>query len=114
MAYLTGYLNERTRFVAANDNRPNLPRYKPEAIKANWGIVEFLTDFGNERGLTPAQVSLAWLLAQKPWVVPIPGTTKLAYFQEDLLSADIEFTADELRQINDFITNFKITGSRVQ
>jgi aryl-alcohol dehydrogenase-like predicted oxidoreductase len=111
-ALLTGFINERTKYVPANDNRPGLPRYQPDAIKANWGIIEFLTDFGNQRGLTPAQVSLAWLLAQKPWVVPIPGTTKLAHLQENLLSADINLSAEELKQINDFITNFKITGDR--
>lgn len=111
-AYLTGFLNERTKFNPSNDNRPTLPRYTPDAIKANWGIVEFLTDFGNQRGLTPAQISLAWLLAQKPWVVPIPGTSKSAHLQENLLSADIELSDDELKQITDFITNFKITGAR--
>ena len=111
-AYLTGFLNERTKFNPANDNRPTLPRYTPEGIKANWGIVEFLTDFGNQRGFTPAQLSLAWLLAQKPWVVPIPGTSKSAHLQENLLSADIVLSDDELKQITDFITNFKITGAR--
>ena len=87
-AYLTGYLNERTKYVPGNDNRPTLPRYQPEAIKANWAIIEVLNDFGNQKGLTPAQVSLAWLMAQKPWIVPIPGTTKLAHLQENLWSAD--------------------------
>lgn len=111
-AYLSGFLNERTKFNPANDNRPTLPRYTPEAIKANWGIIEFLTDFGNQRGYTPAQISLAWLLAQKPWVVPIPGTSKLAHLQENLLSADVNLTNDEVKQITDFLTNFKITGDR--
>lgn len=111
-AYLTGFLNERTKFVPSNDNRPTLPRYQPEAIKANWGIIEFLTDFGNQRGLTPAQVSLAWLLAQKPFVVPIPGTTKLAHLQENLLAADIELTPAELKEITEAISSFKIVGDR--
>lgn len=111
-AFLTGFLNERTKYVPNNDNRPTLPRYKQEAVRANWGIIEFLTDFGNQRGLTPAQISLAWLLVQKPWVVPIPVTTKLAHLQENLLTADIKFSTDEVKQINDFITNFKITGDR--
>lgn len=111
-ALLTGFINERTKYNPNNDNRPGLPRYQEAAIKANWGIIEFLTDFGNQRGLTPAQVSLAWLHSLKPWVVPIPGTTKLAHLQENLLSASVEFAADELKQINDFISNFKITGDR--
>lgn len=111
-AYLTGFLNERTKFVPTNDNRPTLPRYQPEAIKANWGIIEFLTDFGNQRGLTPAQVSLVWLLAQKPFVVPIPGTTKMAHLQENLLAADIAFTPSELKQITETISSIRIVGDR--
>ncbi|PSR52652.1 aldo/keto reductase [Adhaeribacter arboris] len=111
-AYLTGYLNERTKFVPSNDNRPTLPRYTPEAIKANWSIIEFLTDFGNQRGLTPAQVSLAWLLALKPWVVPIPGTTKLAHFQENQGAANIAFTPQELNSITETISKIKIFGDR--
>ena len=111
-AYLTGYLNERTKFIPSNDNRPTLPRYTPEAIKANWSIIEFLTEFGNQRGLTAAQVSLAWLLQQKPWVVPIPGTTKLAHLQENLWSSDFEFTPDEMRIITGTISNINIVGDR--
>jgi aryl-alcohol dehydrogenase-like predicted oxidoreductase len=111
-ALLTGFINEHTKYNPSNDNRPGLPRYQEAAIKANWGIIEFLTDFGNQRGLTPAQVSLAWLLSLKPWVVPIPGTTKLAHLQENLFSASLELTPEDLRQINEFISNFKITGDR--
>lgn len=111
-AYLTGYLNERTKFIPSNDNRPTLPRYTPEAIKANWSIIEFLTDFGNQRGLTAAQISLAWLLQQKPWVVPIPGTTKMAHLQENIWSSDIEFTADEMSKITATISNINIVGDR--
>lgn len=111
-AYLAGTINERTKYNASNDNRPNLPRYQPEAIVANWDIITMLTDFGNQRGYTAAQVALSWLLAQKPWIVPIPGTTKQAHLQENLLSSSVELSADELKQINDFINNFKITGDR--
>lgn len=111
-ALLTGFINERTKYNPANDNRPGLPRYQEAAIKANWGIIEFLTDFGNQRGLTPAQVSLAWLQSLKPWVVSIPGTTKLAHLQENLHSTTVALTTEELKQINDFISNFKITGDR--
>jgi len=111
-ALLTGFINERTKYNPNNDNRPGLPRYQEAAIKANWGIIDFLTDFGNQRGLTPAQISLAWLHSLKPWVVPIPGTTKLAHLQENLWSASVELSVEELKQINDFISNFKITGDR--
>lgn len=111
-AYLAGTINERTTYNASNDNRPTLPRYQPEAIVANWGIISMLTDFGNQRGYTAAQVALSWLLAQKPWIVPIPGTTKQAHLQENLWSSSIELSADELKQINDFFNNFKITGDR--
>ena len=111
-AYLAGTLTERTKFVAGNDNRQTLPRYRPEAIKANWKIIELLTDFGNQRGLTPAQVSLAWLLAQKSWVVPIPGTTKQAHLQENLLSADYQFNPEELAKFTADLTAIEIVGDR--
>lgn len=111
-AYLTGYINERTKYVAGNDNRSTLPRYAPDAVKANWSIVDILTEFGNQRGYTAAQVALAWLLAQKLWVVPIPGTTKLAHLQENIWSGDIELTADELKTITEAVSQIKIMGDR--
>jgi aryl-alcohol dehydrogenase-like predicted oxidoreductase len=111
-AYLTGYINERTTYVTGNDNRPGLPRYQPAAVIANWKIIDVLVKFGNERGLTAAQVALAWLLAQKPWVVPIPGTTKLAHLQENLMSTNYAFTGDELKQLSDDISTITITGAR--
>jgi aryl-alcohol dehydrogenase-like predicted oxidoreductase len=111
-ALLTGYINPLTKYVADNDNRDTLPRYTPEAVKANWPLMEAIADFGNQRGLTAAQVSLAWLLAQKPWIVPIPGTTKLAHLQENLWSANYEFTNDELKAFTEKIAGIKITGAR--
>lgn len=110
--FLSGFINERTKYNPANDNRPTLPRYQPDAIKANWVMIDLLTEFGNQRGLTAAQVSLAWLLAQKPWIVPIPGTTKLAHLQENLLSADFEFSDEELKKITAAVANIKIAGDR--
>lgn len=110
--FLSGYINENTKYNAANDNRPTLPRYQPDAIKANWILIDTLAAFGNQRGLTPAQVALAWLLAQKPWVVPIPGTTKLAHLQENLGSADFEFNADELKTLTEALNKIKIVGER--
>lgn len=110
--YLSGFINERTRFNPANDNRPSLPRYQPDAIRANWVMIDVLTEFGNHRGLTAAQVALAWLLAQKPWVVPIPGTTKLAHLQENLWSADFTFTPQELKELTAAVSKITIQGDR--
>jgi aryl-alcohol dehydrogenase-like predicted oxidoreductase len=110
--YLTGTLNEQTKFYAANDNRAGLPRYTPEAMKANRPVIDALIDFGHPRGLTPAQVALTWLLAQKPWIVPIPGTTKLAHLQENLGAADLQFTAEELRNLDSAVSKIKIHGDR--
>lgn len=111
-ALLTGYINEHTKFDPNNDNRATLPRYQPDAIAANWPLIEVLTTFGNQRGLTAAQVSLAWLLAQKPWIVPIPGTTKMAHLQENLWAMNIEFTDSELKTLTAEISKIKIVGDR--
>jgi aryl-alcohol dehydrogenase-like predicted oxidoreductase len=111
-AFLSGYLNENTKYNPANDNRPTLPRYQPDAIKANWVMIDTLAAFGNQRGLTPSQVALAWLLAQKPFIVPIPGTTKLAHLQENLWSSDFEFAPDELKKLTADLSKIKIVGDR--
>lgn len=111
-AYLTGYINERTVYDPNNDNRGKLPRYQPEAVIANWKIIDVLTEFGNRRGITAAQVSLAWLLAQKSWIVPIPGTTKWAHLQENLSVMDFEFTSEELKNLTDSISKINIVGNR--
>ncbi len=110
--YLTGTLNEQTKFYAANDNRAGLPRFTPEAMKANRVIVDALNEFGHPRGLTSAQVALAWLLAKKPWIVPIPGTTKLAHLQENLATADLQFTREELSNLDSAVSKIKIHGDR--
>jgi aryl-alcohol dehydrogenase-like predicted oxidoreductase len=110
--FLSGYLNENTKYNPANDNRPTLPRYQPDAIKANWIMIDTLAAFGNQRGLTAAQVALAWLLAQKPFIVPIPGTTKLAHFQENLSAADFAFTPDELKKLTEDVLKIKLVGDR--
>jgi aryl-alcohol dehydrogenase-like predicted oxidoreductase len=110
--YLTGLLNEQTKFYAANDNRAGLPRFTPEAMKANRPLVEVLIDFGHQRGLTPSQVALTWLLAKKPWIVPIPGTTKQAHLHENLATADLRFTAEELNELDSAVSKIKIFGDR--
>ena len=109
---ITGYINERTKYDAANDNRPSLPRYQPDAIIANWPLIDALKDFGHQRGLTVAQVALAWLLAQKPFIVPIPGTTKQAHLQENMWAADYEFNANELIMLTEDLNKIKIVGER--
>jgi aryl-alcohol dehydrogenase-like predicted oxidoreductase len=110
--FLSGFINERTKFNPANDNRPALPRYQPDAIKANWAMIDVLTEFGNQRGLTAAQVALAWLLAQKPWIVPIPGTTKLAHLQENIWSVNVAFTDEEFIKLNEAFSKITIVGDR--
>jgi aryl-alcohol dehydrogenase-like predicted oxidoreductase len=110
--YLTGALNEQTQFFAANDNRAELPRFTPEAMKANMVIVDLLIEFGKQRGLTSSQVSLAWLLSQKPWIVPIPGTTKIGHLMENMASADIQFTAEELQILEQAVSKIRIQGDR--
>lgn len=109
---ITGYINERTKYITANDNRASLPRYQPETIIANWPLIDILKEFGDHRGLTVAQVALAWLLAQKPFIVPVPGTTKLAHLQENMGAADYEFTGDELSKLTANLNQVKIVGER--
>ena len=109
---ITGYINERTKYNSANDNRPSLPRYQRDAIIANWPLIEILKEFGDHRGLTVAQVALAWLLAQKSFIVPIPGTTKLAHLQENMWAANYEFTPDELPKLTADLSKVKIVGER--
>ena len=101
--FLGGALNEYTRFDSGNDNRNTLPRFTPAAMRANLAIVEVLNRFGRPRGATSTQVAMAWLLAKKPWIVPIPGTTKLAHLDENLRTADLTFTADEMREVEDAV-----------
>jgi aryl-alcohol dehydrogenase-like predicted oxidoreductase len=110
--YLSGYLTERTKFNPANDNRTTMPRFTPEAIKTNWVLIDVIAEFANQRGLTVAQVALAWLLAQKPWIVPIPGTTKLAHLQENIWATDFEFSSDELKNITEAVSKLTIAGDR--
>lgn len=110
--FLTGMLNDQTKFYAQNDNRPTLPRFAPAAMRANRVLVDILVEFGNHRGLTPSQVALTWLLAQKPWIVPIPGTTKAAHLAENLAAIDLTFTPDELRGLSDSFSKMAIQGDR--
>jgi len=110
--FLGGALNEYTRFDSGNDNRDTLPRFTPAAMRANLAIVEVLNRFGRSRGATSAQVAMAWLLARKPWIVPIPGTTKLAHLDENLRTADFSLTADEIREVESAVSKINIVGDR--
>jgi aryl-alcohol dehydrogenase-like predicted oxidoreductase len=110
--YLSGAMNERTKFDSSNDNRATLPRFTAEAMKANRGLVDLLTEFGRRKRATPTQVALAWLLAQEPWIVPIPGTTKLERLEENLRSADLEFTPEEWHDLDRAVSKIKLQGDR--
>ncbi|MEO8595414.1 MAG: aldo/keto reductase [Candidatus Solibacter sp.] len=109
--FLTGKIEDSTKFEA-NDFRHILPRFTPGAMKANRALVDLLGEIGTRKHATPAQIALAWLLAQKPWIVPIPGTTKLARLEENLGAAEMQLTADDLREIDSAATNITIQGSR--
>lgn len=110
--FLGGGLNEYTKFHEAIDNRATLPRFTPEAIRANTRLVEVLNTFGRTRGITSAQVSLAWLLAKKPWIVPIPGTTKLAHLEENLRAMEVVLTSDDIRELDEAVAQIEIVGNR--
>jgi aryl-alcohol dehydrogenase-like predicted oxidoreductase len=102
--FLTGKMDENTRFDSS-DFRSRVPRLAPEALKANLVLVDLLRDVARRKGATPAQIALAWLLAQKPWIVPIPGTTKLHRLDENLGAVAVELTGDDLRMIDSATSN---------
>jgi aryl-alcohol dehydrogenase-like predicted oxidoreductase len=109
--FLTGKMNENTTFDSS-DFRNMLPRFTPEARKANQALVDLLGEIAKRKKATPAQIALAWLLAQKPWIVPIPGTTKLKRLEENIGAAAIEITADDLREIDSAASKIKVEGAR--
>ena len=109
--FLTGKIDENTTFDKS-DFRNSVPRFKPENRKANQAVVDLLARIATEKGATPAQIALAWLLAQKPWIVPIPGTTKLSRLDENIGSLEIKLTSDDLREINTAASKITIEGER--
>lgn len=109
--FLTGAISESTEFDS-NDFRNVVPRFSAEARKANLALVKAIDSIASAKKVTKAQIALAWLLAQKPWIVPIPGTTKLHRLEENLAAADVVLTTDELRQIDDAISAVEVQGSR--
>jgi aryl-alcohol dehydrogenase-like predicted oxidoreductase len=109
--FLTGKIDESTTFESA-DFRSVLPRFSPEARKANQAFVDLLARVAERKHATPAQIALAWLLAQKPWIVPIPGTTKLERLEENIGAADVELTTDDLREIDSVVATIAPAGDR--
>ena len=109
--FLTGKIDENAKFDSS-DFRSTLPRFTPEALKANQALIDLLSRIGERHQATPAQIALAWLLAQKPWIVPIPGTTKLHRLDENIGSLSIQLSADDLRDIDDAASKITIQGAR--
>jgi aryl-alcohol dehydrogenase-like predicted oxidoreductase len=109
--FLTGTIDENTTF-ADDDFRKGVPRFTPEARAANQSFVDLLATVAERKGATPAQIALTWLLAQKPWIVPIPGTTKPHRLEENMSAADVELTVDDLREIDDAASQITVEGAR--
>ncbi len=109
--FLTGKIDADTKFDST-DFRSSVPRFSPENRKANQALVDVISSFAGQKNVTVAQIALAWLLAKKPWIVPIPGTTKLARLEENLGAAEVELTLDEVRALEDASSKIKIEGAR--
>ncbi|MDB5172639.1 MAG: putative oxidoreductase, aryl-alcohol dehydrogenase like protein [Phycisphaerales bacterium] len=109
--FLTGAMNENTK-LDSTDFRSTLPRFTPEAMKANQALIDLLARIAQRKKATPAQIALAWLLAQKPWIVPIPGTTKLNRLEENIGAVEVELTPDDLREIDSAASRIRVQGAR--
>ncbi len=109
--FLTGKIDENATFDTS-DFRSRLPRFAPDALKANQALIKLLSSIAEEKHATPAQIALAWLLAQKPWMVPIPGTTKLARLEENLGALDVQLTSGDLQQIDRAASQIEVQGAR--
>jgi aryl-alcohol dehydrogenase-like predicted oxidoreductase len=109
--YLTGTITEDTKFDP-NDNRGTFPRFSPQALKANRGLIDVIQAFAERQHATSAQVALAWLLAQKPWIVPIPGTTRLQRLEENIGSTFVELTANDLQELDRATAEIPVEGDR--
>jgi aryl-alcohol dehydrogenase-like predicted oxidoreductase len=109
--FLTGKIDEKAKFDSS-DFRSTLPRFTPEALKANQALINLLASIGKRKKATPAQIALAWLLAQKPWIVPIPGTTKLHRLDENIGALAVELTPNDLREIDSASSKITVQGAR--
>jgi aryl-alcohol dehydrogenase-like predicted oxidoreductase len=110
--FLTGTLTASTNFDASNDIRSTIPRFSPEAMQHNQAVVDLLASIAQRKGATPGQIALAWLLAQKPWIVPIPGTRKLHRLEENIGAGDVELSGDELAEIEAAASKIQVQGGR--
>jgi aryl-alcohol dehydrogenase-like predicted oxidoreductase len=110
--FLTGTVSASTSFDPTNDIRSTIPRFTPEALRHNQAVVDLLASIAERKGATSGQIALAWLLAQKPWIVPIPGTRKLHRLEENLGAADVELSAEELAEIEDAASKIQVQGGR--
>ena len=111
--YLTGKIDARTKFDPKMDLRSDFPRFSPEALAANRAVVDLLKRVAEKKNATPAQIALAWLLAQKPWIVPIPGTRNLDHLNENLGAINVELTSADLREIETDFSKIKVQGERM-
>jgi aryl-alcohol dehydrogenase-like predicted oxidoreductase len=109
--FLTGKITKDMKFDDPNDLRKDFPRFTPEALAANFKVVDFLKGLAARKGITPAQIALAWLLAQKPWIVPIPGCTRLEHLDDNLPAADVKLTEQDLRQIDEAFATIDVEGA---
>jgi aryl-alcohol dehydrogenase-like predicted oxidoreductase len=114
MGYLTGKITPATTFDPVSDLRASLkfPRFTPEARRANWPVIQLLQSLGRRQDATPGQVALAWLLAKKPWIVPIPGTTKLNHLEENLGALKVQLSAEDVKEIDDRFARIPVQGAR--
>jgi aryl-alcohol dehydrogenase-like predicted oxidoreductase len=110
--FLTGTITASTGFDAGNDIRSTIPRFAPDALEHNQAVVDLLAGIGRRKGATPGQIALAWLLAQRPWIVPIPGTRKPHRLTENIGAAAVELSADELTEIEDAAAKIQVAGGR--
>jgi aryl-alcohol dehydrogenase-like predicted oxidoreductase len=110
--FLTGTITASTSFDPSNDIRSTIPRFTPDALQHNQAVVDLLASIAQRKGATPGQIALAWLLAQKPWIVPIPGTRKLHRLEENIGAADVELSADELIEIENAASEIQVQGGR--
>ena len=109
--FLTGKITKDMKFDDPNDLRKDFPRFTPEALEANFKVIELLKELAARKKITPAQIALAWLLAQKPWIVPIPGGTKIEHLDDNLPAADVRLTTEDLREIDEAFATIDIKGA---
>ena len=113
LGYLTGKIDARARFDPRTDLRSGFPRFTPEALAANMPVVDLIKRFAEKKDATPAQIALAWLLAQKPWIVPIPGTRRMDHLAENLGAVDVDLTPADLAEIQGALSQIKVHGGRM-